>query len=113
MPQLVPRARSAHGQGIAALRRTLVVANIQRVWSTLFHLLLIVLRVLSQVGTLWRVLQRLPSLRRRHRRLKQAGSVILIVLYAIIAFLNHVRACHLGTLVLRLIAVRWRVIILW
>lgn len=113
MPELVPRTRPAHGQRVAALRRTLIVTNVQRVRSTLFQFLLIVLHVLCQIGALRRVLQSLAGLRWWHRRLKQAGPVILIVFHAVIAFLNHMRACHLGALVLRFIAVCWRGIVLW
>lgn len=53
MPQLVPRARPAHRERVAALCRTLVVTYVKRIRPPLIRPLLIVLRVRGQVRALW------------------------------------------------------------
>ena len=69
MSQLVPGPGPAYRKCVAALRRALVITNVQRIWPALLGFVLIVLRVRSEIGALRRMLQRLTGLRRRHRGL--------------------------------------------
>lgn len=61
MSQLVPGSGPAHRERVAALRRALIVTDIQRVRPSLFGFVLIILAARSQIGALWRVLQRLAG----------------------------------------------------
>lgn len=113
MSQFVPGGRPAHRERVAALRRALVVTDVQRVRPALLGLVLVVLRIRRQICTLGRVLQGLAGLGGRHRGLQQTRPVTLIVLHAIIAFLNDIRARDLRAMVLQLIAISRRSDVLW
>lgn len=105
MSQFVPGSGIGHRERVAALRRALIVTDVQRVRPALLGLGLIVLRARREIGALRRVLQRLTGLRGRDRGLQQTGSLALIVLHAVIAFLYVIRVRELETIVLQLIAV--------
>jgi len=91
----------------------LIIANVQCIRPALLGFVLIVLRVRREIGALRRVLQCLTGLGGRYWSLQQTRSLILIVLHAVIAFLNVIRTHKLGAMVLQLIAVSRRGDALW